>query len=62
VDRQCVDHRETCPGDGRTSRGPVWRWNPKDQWVISTEVVHQPLVSEADFINVQAVSAVAAPR
>jgi site-specific DNA recombinase len=60
--RQRVDHNETEPGDKRTSRGAVRRWNPRDQWVISTRVVHPPLVSEADFVQVQTVSAVPTPQ
>jgi hypothetical protein len=59
--RQRTDHNETDPGDKRTSRGLARRWNPKDQWVISTEVAHPALVSEDDFVRAQAVSAVATP-
>ena len=60
--RQRIDHNETEPGDKRTSRGAVRRWNPRDQWVISTRVVHPPLVSEADFVTTQTVSAVPTPQ
>lgn len=59
--RQRTDHNETEPGDKRSSRGPVRRWNPKDQWVISTNVVHPPLVAEADFVTAQTITAVPAP-
>ncbi|GIJ64042.1 hypothetical protein Vau01_115580 [Virgisporangium aurantiacum] len=44
---------ETRPGDKRSSRGAIRRWNPKDEWVISTWIVHPPLVSETDFIRAQ---------
>jgi len=28
---------------------PVMRWNPRDKWIISQEVVHEPLVSDEVF-------------
>ncbi|MFY1671298.1 recombinase family protein [Plantactinospora sp. WMMB334] len=60
--RQYTDHQETEPGDPRTSRGSVRRWNPRDQWILSARFVHPPLVSEADFVKAQAVNAVPAPE
>ncbi|MFI0470181.1 recombinase zinc beta ribbon domain-containing protein [Saccharopolyspora sp. 5N102] len=33
-------------------------WSTPQQWVISTRVTHHPLVSEADFVAVQAIRAV----
>jgi site-specific DNA recombinase len=60
--RQRTDHNETDPGDKRTSRGAVRRWNPVDQWVVSTRPAHPALVSDDDFVAVQAVNAVAAPE
>jgi hypothetical protein len=60
--RQYTDHREAQPGDTHTSVGAVRRWNPKDQWVISTELAHPPLVSEADFVKAQTITAVAGPK
>lgn len=59
--RQHTDHQETEPGNRRTSYGPVRRWNPRNQWVLSTRIVHPPLVSEADFVKAQAVTAVPTP-
>ncbi|GAA0954428.1 hypothetical protein Vau01_123840 [Virgisporangium aurantiacum] len=59
--RQRTDHNETEPGDRRTSRGSVRRWNPKDKWVTSASVAHEPLISEVDFVGAQSVSAVPAP-
>jgi site-specific DNA recombinase len=35
------------------------RWNPKDQWVVSERQVHAALVSEADFVAAQSISALA---
>jgi hypothetical protein len=37
------------------------RWNPANEWVISTRLAHPPLVSEADFIKAQTISAVPTP-
>lgn len=33
----------------------VQRWNPTDQWVVSERLAHASLISEADFVAVQAV-------
>jgi hypothetical protein len=46
----------------RTSAGSVRRWNPKDQWVVSVRLAHPPLVSEADFVKAQTITAVATPQ
>jgi DNA invertase Pin-like site-specific DNA recombinase len=51
--RQARDH-DTQP-TGR--RRPVHRWNPVEDWVISRKIAHPPLVSEQDFIAVQAIRA-----
>ncbi|MEV6600077.1 recombinase family protein [Actinoplanes sp. NPDC051346] len=62
--RQGIDHHETRPGD-KTSRPPGRRpshhWNQRDQWVISTVVVHPALVSEQDFLRTQQISALDVP-
>lgn len=43
--------------------GWEWRgWNPPGEWVISREVVHEALVSEADFVAVQRMGPVAPPH
>lgn len=58
--RQSIDHHETRPGDKSSrppGRKPTHHWNPRDQWVISNQVVHPPLVSDAVFARVQQVSA-----
>jgi len=62
--RQSIDHHETRPGD-KTSRPagsrPTRSWNPRDQWQISPPGAHPALVSEADFLRVQQVTALAIP-
>ncbi|OJF13107.1 hypothetical protein BG844_17000 [Couchioplanes caeruleus subsp. caeruleus] len=62
--RQGIDHHETRPGD-KTSRPPGRKpshhWNQRDQWVISTVVVHPPLVSEQDFLRAQQIKALDVP-
>jgi hypothetical protein len=37
----------------------VYRWSKVQQWTISNDVVHEPLVSEADFIAAQAMHSTA---
>jgi site-specific DNA recombinase len=62
--RQGIDHHEVNPGDKSSrpaGRKPSHHWNDRDQWVISTAVVHPPLVSEQDFLRAQQVSALAVP-
>jgi site-specific DNA recombinase len=60
--RQYTDHREAVPGDKRSSRGPVRVWNPRTDWVISGDRTHPALVSDADFLAVQQIAALAAPQ
>jgi site-specific DNA recombinase len=60
--QQYTDHQETEPGDRRTSRGSVRRWNPRDQWVLSARLAHPPLVSETDFVKAQTVNVVGTPE
>jgi DNA invertase Pin-like site-specific DNA recombinase len=60
--RQRTDHNETIPGDKRTSRGPTRAWNLRSEWVISTERAHPALVSDADFLAAQSITAVPVPR
>ena len=47
--------RSSSPGyrRGKTVR----RWNSRRDWVISKRIVHPPLVSEEDFISVEAIRA-----
>jgi site-specific DNA recombinase len=62
--RQGIDHHEVRPGDKTSRPGgrkPSHHWNDRDQWVISTAVVHPPLVSEQDFLRAQQISALAVP-
>jgi hypothetical protein len=60
--RQRTDHHETIPGDKQTSLGPSRVWNPRSEWVISERPAHPALVSEADFLAVQQVTAIPAPK
>ena len=60
--RQRTDHRETVPGDKRTSLGPARVWNRKVDWVISTHRAHPALVSEAEFLAAQTISAKRTPH
>jgi DNA invertase Pin-like site-specific DNA recombinase len=60
--RQFTDHREAVPGDRRSSRGPVRVWNPRSDWVICDDRTHPALVSDADFLAVQQITALAAPQ
>lgn len=60
--RQRTDHHETVPGDKRTSLGTTRAWNPRSEWVISQRPAHPALVDEADFLAVQKVTAIAAPK
>jgi hypothetical protein len=48
--RQHTQYRHTEGG-----RVGVQQWNPTDQWVVSARPVHPALVSDTDFIAVQAV-------
>ncbi|GID98572.1 putative recombinase [Amorphoplanes digitatis] len=60
--RQRTDHNETVAGDKRTSLGPTRAWNPRSEWVISQQPAQPALVDEADFLAVQQVTAVPAPK
>ena len=59
--RHRTDHHETVPGDKRTGQRQRHLPNPKDQWVISRRLAHPPLVSEKDFVAVQAITATPQP-
>jgi Recombinase len=52
--RQVRDHDAHRAG---RRRGPVHRWNPVQDWVISKQIVHPPLVTEQDFVTAQAIRA-----
>jgi hypothetical protein len=59
--RHHTDHCEGVPGDKRTGRAQHHLPNPKDQWVISRRLAHPALVSEHDFVAVQAITATPRP-
>jgi hypothetical protein len=50
------------PGDKRTSLGPTRAWNPRSDWVFSAHRAHPALVSDADFLAAQAITAIATPK
>jgi site-specific DNA recombinase len=57
----CAGNSFSRPGDKRTSAGVVRRWNPKEEWIFSTGLAHPPLISEANFVEAQTVTAVTKP-
>jgi site-specific DNA recombinase len=59
--RQRTDKDLADPADVSLGHKQVQRWNLPDGWVISTRPAHQALVSEADFIAAQDISAVRGP-
>jgi hypothetical protein len=59
--RQRTDHDLIDPANTSLGHQPVQRWNLPDGWVISTRPAHPALVSEADFIAVQEISAPRGP-
>jgi site-specific DNA recombinase len=62
--RQHVDHHELRPGD-KSSRPPGMppsrSWNPREQWEISPPGAHPALISEANFVAAQQITALAVP-
>jgi len=59
--RQRTDTRLVDPADVALGHRPVQRWNLPDGWVISARPAHAALVSEADFITAQAITASRGP-
>ena len=59
--RQRTDRDLADPGDIALGHKPVQRWNLPDGWVISRKPAHPALVSEADFIAAQDISAARGP-
>jgi hypothetical protein len=60
--RTRTDHQGIRPGQRATTGRAIRRANIKDQWVLSNAPAHPALVSEADFVAVQKISAVATPK
>lgn len=58
--RQRTDH-DSPQDKSRPGRGKVLRWNTADQWVISKQLAHPALVSEADFVAAQHIDATPTP-
>jgi Recombinase len=59
--RQRTDRDLADPADVSLGHKSVQRWNLPDGWVISRKPVHPALVSEADFIAAQDISAARGP-
>src|SRR6185312_9151763 len=59
--RQRTDRDLADPADVTLGHKSVQRWNLPDGWVISSKPAHPALVSEADFIAAQGVSAARGP-
>jgi len=59
--RQRTDRDLVDTGDIALGHKPVQRWNLPDGWVISRKPAHPALVSEADFIAAQDISAARGP-
>lgn len=51
--RQRTDYDLLDPTNTGLGHRDVLRWNPPEDWVISTAPAHAALVSEADFVAVQ---------
>jgi site-specific DNA recombinase len=58
--RQRTDH-DTPHDQSGPGRGKVLRWNTADQWVVSKQLAHPALVSEADSVAAQRVNASPTP-
>jgi hypothetical protein len=61
VERQRTDRDLADPGGVALGHKQVQRWNLPDGWVISRKPAHPALVSEADFIAAQDISAARGP-
>jgi site-specific DNA recombinase len=59
--RQRTDTELADPANTSLGHRQVQRWNLPDGWVISKKPAHPALVSEADFIAAQAISAARGP-
>jgi hypothetical protein len=59
--RQRTDHDLIDPANTGLGHRQVQRWNLPEGWVISSQPAHPALVSEADFIAVQEISAPRGP-
>lgn len=59
--RQPTVHNPDDHADDVLGRVEAQRWTPVEQWVVSRELAHTALVSEADFVAVQGVHTAPAP-
>jgi site-specific DNA recombinase len=59
--RQRTDTGSLDATDDVLGRAEARRWNSLQDWVVSEQVAHPPLVSEADFVAAQAIYATPTP-
>jgi len=59
--RQHTDRGPLDTADDLLGQSEVRRWNALQQWAISRDIAHEPLVSEQDFISAQQTSALPPP-
>ncbi|MCT2277883.1 MULTISPECIES: recombinase family protein [Micromonospora] len=59
--RQHTDRGPLDAADDLLGQSEVRRWNLMQQWVISRDLAHPPLVSEHDFVAAQQTNALPAP-
>ncbi|WP_051367232.1 recombinase family protein [Hamadaea tsunoensis] len=57
--RQHTDHGSLDQADDALGHAEMYRWSRVQEWTISKDTVHEPLVSEADFIAAQAIHSTA---
>ncbi|MGW5581855.1 recombinase family protein [Micromonospora chokoriensis] len=59
--RQHTDRGPLDAADDLLGQSEVCRWNLMQQWVISRETAHPPLISEHDFVTAQQANALPVP-
>lgn len=59
--RQHTDHDSIEPNSTIARNRETQRWNAATQWVISRQIAHPPLVSEEQFVAVQAIHTAPTP-
>jgi hypothetical protein len=59
--RQRTDHQPITPGLPPQRRNSTRRWNPRNEWIVSREVVHPPLVSEHEYVTAHKTTAAMRP-
>ncbi|WP_256370657.1 recombinase family protein [Micromonospora sp. KC723] len=59
--RQRTDHDDIEPDGTITRHQEIQRWNTAPHWVISRQIAHPPLVTEEQFVAVQAIHTAPTP-